>query len=340
MIPRRNPQRGTALLSTLLAIGFLVTIGALASTQARMSLLVRQRAQESLEALISADTAMARARANLAREPSFERFDLTEGSPFPYDAAPPVGPQPRSFAAEVRISRPSETRIDVESTSLGRKHAQRRLLLTLERDSAPFLPAAFYLTAANPTLMGNSDLILTGGSGEQSGVPALSSPGAQATATAATSLLASGATLTGSPVSASRRWSGLEAAIERLHANPHTELPALAGGSFTPAVRISRGSVEVADAQGAGVWLVDGPMAVRGGFDFEGLLIVAGDIRVEADADVEIRGCLIQAPPGNIVDASGGFRVRFDGAAIEEVDALSPDLLDRQVVVMGWRDDS
>lgn len=327
-------------MSTLLAVGFLIAVGALASTQARMSLLLRQRAQESLEALISAETAIARARANLAREPSFERFDLSEGSPFPYDAAPPLGPQPPSFTAEVRISRPSETHVDIESTSLGRKHAQRRLLLTLERDSAPFVPAALYLTAANPAVRGSPDFTIAGGSAARSDVPAVSSPGAQATATVASSLLASGATLTGSPVSASRRWSGLEAAIDRLRANPHVELPELASGSFPRSVRISRGSVEIADAQGAGVWLVDGPIALRGAFEFEGLLIVAGDIRVEADADVEIRGCLIQAPPGELVDASGRFRLRFDGAAIEDVDTLSPDLLDRRVIVMGWRDDS
>jgi len=333
-------DRGAALISTILAIGFLVMIGTLASNQARTSFLIQQRTREALEARLAAETGLAAALADFDYEPRFERLDLGNGAGFPYSGSAVDGPLPASFKVDVRLHKTSATHIDIISTSLGRNRAQRKLITTVERSNRPFVPAAFFSAAARPVASAGAGLRIDGDESEGNGVPAIGMTSDDGAVTSLQNLLAGSATLTGRPVAIATDWSGLDESIALVKSLADTrQLAVEANGYYPEATWASSASVAVSSASGSGLWLIDGDFRVTGDFAFEGLLLVAGDIFFEDTSRVRILGALVQARPGEVLRAAGDVTVRYDASALVRVAALHPEIIGHRGEIVGWRDD-
>lgn len=329
-------EQGAALISTILATALFLLIGTIASQQAVISFLVSHRVTESAEALVAAETAMAAALADVARQPSFARLSQADGGTFPFlDGATPPQPLPDSFAVDARLRSRSETRIDVIATARGRNRARRILVTTIEREDRPFLPAALFLAADTPTLSPSGTLEISGSAADE--VSAVATPSLAHADALAGALSSSGAQITGG-VSPSD-WDDLDDLISRARESA-LSLPENPSGAIAPGIWLSRGSADIADAGGEGVWLVEGDLAIDGVLTFEGLLIVLGDIRVSTGSEMAVRGGVVQARPGRLFDCDGHVVIDYDLDALNAIDSMHPGLLDRRARVIGWRDEA
>lgn len=331
-----SSTQGAALISTILAAALFLLVGTIASQQAVVSFLVSHRVTESAEALVAAETAMAAALADLARQPSFTRLSQADDGPFPFlDGATPPQPLPDSFAVDTRLRSRSQTRIDVIATARGRNRARRILVTTIERENRPFIPAALFLAADTPALSSSGTLEISGSTKDE--VSAVATPSQAHVDALASSLTASAAQITGG-VNASD-WDNLDDLVSRARENA-LSLPEPPSGAIAPGVWLSRGSVDIADAGGEGVWLVEGDLAVDGVLTFAGLLIVLGDIRVSIGSEIAVRGGIVQAGPGRHFDCDGRAVIDYDLDALNQIDSVHPGLLDRRARVIGWRDEA
>ncbi len=329
-------ERGAALIATLLASALLMIVGSIASQQALVSWLIGHRMRESAEALVAAETGLAMAIADLEREPSFARFDLPPGSPFPFAAAPPNAPLPDSFRVRTELRPRSDTRVDFVAIANGRNRARRMVAVTVERGTAPYVPAALFLGDASASLSVAGDLTIAGAATADGVVPALGAGSLGQAESLRDQLEAAGAALSGGSTGA--RWSEITGAVARLRSIARV-LPDAPVGAVTRGIWASASSVEIAAASGVGVWLVDGDLTVRSNLTFDGLLVVLGDIEIAAGAEVEINGSLAQLPPGRSFQSRGETRIRYSPNALRDVESLDPTLLGRRARLIGWRDD-
>ena len=90
-----------------------------------------------------------------------------------------------------------------------------------------------------------------------------------------------------------------------------------------------------ASTHGRGVLLVDGLLDITGTFEFNGLVVAAGGIRVAAGARLDVRGAVWLGTGATLV-VEGDAAVRADGEALEAADGLLP--LPRRAVLAGLRD--
>jgi hypothetical protein len=336
----RDPsQKGAALITALLTAALLLAIAVTAAEQAWMSFLIVHRSRESVEAMVAAETGLSAALADLAMEPSFDRFDLAAGTPYPFARASAIAPLPASFAVRLEIRPRSAGRIDILVRASGRNRAGRTLAATIERSEDPYVPAAFYAAGAAPSIATSSRLEISGSSAPANPVPAI---GAQSSSDAESihrELAAAGADLAGIPIASASAWSDLPEILARVR-EAAGALPDVVDGERSTAILSSSGAVEVTSASGSGVWLVDGDLTVRSRLSFEGLLLVLGDIVLAEGSDVRIHGALVQAPPGRAIQARGDAVVAYRSTPLQEIDSAHPGLLGRRARIIGWRDES
>ena len=88
-------------------------------------------------------------------------------------------------------------------------------------------------------------------------------------------------------------------------------------------------------ARGQGVLLVGGLLDITGTFEFNGVVVASGGIRVAAGAQLEVRGAVWLGPGATLV-VDGDAAVRADGNAMEAADGLLP--LPRRSRLAGLRD--
>jgi hypothetical protein len=110
------------------------------------------------------------------------------------------------------------------------------------------------------------------------------------------------------------------------------------GGALGSGVFFAPQSVDVADADGSGILIVDGNLNVTGHFKFAGLVLVAGDIRAEPDSAIDLCGALLQGRPGRELVLRGDGRIAFDVRALEVADALSGGALPRRAIIGPWHE--
>jgi hypothetical protein len=97
-------------------------------------------------------------------------------------------------------------------------------------------------------------------------------------------------------------------------------------------------SIDVGNADGSGVLVVDGNLRVDGRFTFAGLVLVAGDVDAEPGSSLEISGALLQSRPGRELRLAGDGRIAYDAAALAAADTLSGRVLPRRAIVGAWRE--
>jgi len=88
-------------------------------------------------------------------------------------------------------------------------------------------------------------------------------------------------------------------------------------------------------ARGQGVLLIGGLLDITGTFEFNGVVVASGGIRVAAGAQLEVRGAVWLGPGATLV-VDGDAAVRADGSAMEAADGLLP--LPRRSRLAGLRD--
>jgi putative intracellular protease/amidase len=91
--------------------------------------------------------------------------------------------------------------------------------------------------------------------------------------------------------------------------------------------------------EGAGLLLVDGTLDIQATFDFTGLVVAAGGIRIASGASCTVSGALwvgVPTPfaPSLLVD--GSLVLRREPAALATADGLAP--LPRPAALLGLRD--
>jgi hypothetical protein len=333
-----SSQRGTALVATLLASALLVAVGSLAAEQAWISWMIGHRLREAAEALVSAESGMAAAIADFAEEPAFERFDLPSGSAFPYlGGAPAAIPLPDSFRIHTGIRARSSSHVDFVVTATGRNRARRVLAATIERSDTPYVPATLYQADSGATISFSDTLAISGRAGAADPIPALGMPAESDAEQTYRQLEAAGASLSGGPTATS--WTRLGEIAQRIRSQG-APLPDVVSGAVAEGIWVSAASTEIANAAGRGIWLIDGNLRIRAGFDFEGLLVVQGDIEVEPGAVFEVAGAVAQQVPGSTLQTRGHTRLAYESNVLRGVAALDPDLLDHRATLIGWRDDS
>ena len=103
-------------------------------------------------------------------------------------------------------------------------------------------------------------------------------------------------------------------------------------------VTMSPRPTRVSDASGGGILIVDGDLSIGGRFEFDGLVIVRGNVDLDSDGDLELKGALLQDTPGAGLRLRGDGSIRYDAATLALVDALAPNVLPRRAVIGAWRE--
>lgn len=311
----------------------------MATEQATVSFLLEHRQREAIEALIAADSAMAVALADFARDSRFDRFALPPGSRFPFAGPDVAVPLPPSFRVDTTVWPRSSTHIEFVARARGRSQAERRLVATIARGGDPYIPAALYLAARDPSLTLSGKLAITGSKARNDRVPGLATQSQAHGEAMRQQIFAAGDILDGAPPVAAAQWGLLDEILGHVR-DTAAPLPELVVGSFAPAVHSSQGAVRAHSVSGGGIWLVDGDLTLSEEFVFEGLLVVLGDLHVDDGARVRVDGGLILAAPGRLLNNRGDLSITYKSNSLRAVDELQPGLLHRRAHLIGWRDDS
>jgi hypothetical protein len=347
-----DPQSGSALILVMLLIVVLTPLIASVAMQARLDLLIERHGRAAHEAFYVAESGLEHALADLAHDPSFNRLiegaDGKQGTAddrlYPFSHPPPAFfPRP---PAGYRVETAPMGAEVVEIISYGHAalRSARVVSATAVKSKDPYLPAATYSAGDGVVLDLGDDFYIDGAdaSGDDA-TPAvaldddadvdvflqyLSQPARER-------LRGPG----GTPSVTRRRLGSLNsmaAALAKLATTqvPDGEIHGPLGWGVTMSARPTR----VSDASGGGILIVDGDLSIGGRFEFDGLVIVRGNVDLDSDGDLELKGALLQDSPGSSLRLRGDGSIRYDPATLALVDALAPDVLPRRAVIGAWRE--
>lgn len=344
---RRRGERGQALLTALIATALLLPLGAFAVMQARLDFLVQHHTRAASETLAVAESGLEHARADLARDPRFERLlagpDRRAGTAddgvYPFAQPPPAVFPAAPFHYDVRVAPVTADRVEVVARGWGPLGTVRAVAVAVERAPQPCLPAALASGAAVVDLLLGADWRIAG-AGD---VPALAVADA-ATAERLSAALDADARRhlvgPGGPpslgVAAIPDVDALLAAAAR-HADART-LPGDAGGALGDGLFLAPAGLRLRDVRGSGILLVDGPLEIDGAFAFTGLVAATGAVSTTATAAVDIAGALLQSPRSGSLLLRGSGRLAYDERVVGALGSAWAGLLPSRARVTGWRE--
>jgi hypothetical protein len=348
---RLRSQSGNALVTVLIMIGTLTPLGAFAVMQARLDLVAHERIRAAVEAFYAAESGLEAALFDLNQSPELERLrngpDGAAGTAddhlFPFRVPPPSPAADPTQRYQVRVEPLDGDTFDVIAEGFAFGNASHGLAARV-KGGAPFVPGAICAGASAVTVVAGEDLNVSGfdRAGRDGAQPALALASEDAAAAARSAL-----------ANAADRWRGSGGApsvevrdaldVEALAAAFENEagaagIGAAPSGPLGSGILVSAGSVEVAEASGAGALIVNGNLRVTGELTFSGLVLVLGDVRLEAGSTVHIDGALLQGPGRGLLELLAGGEVSYDSRAIDAVESLLPGRLPRRAIVVGWRD--
>jgi hypothetical protein len=111
-----------------------------------------------------------------------------------------------------------------------------------------------------------------------------------------------------------------------------------ASGGLGDGLFVSRAALQLSDASGSGVLLVDGALEISGTLQFAGLLVVNGDLRVDDGAAVDLRGAVVHSGATHVLALRGSGALRYDAPTLATLAAAYPTLLPRPAQITGWRE--
>jgi len=343
---------GHALLTTLIATACLLPLGAFAAMQARLDHLVQQYTRTAQQTFAVAESGLEHALADLAADARFDRLlsgpdhrlGTADDGQFPFRQAPPSFFPAEPFRYEVRVAAVSADRADITARGFGPRGAVRTVVATVIREPLPAIPAALALAAPDvAVLLGTGlDVIGMDRSGTAAALPALTLNDAAAAAALAAHLPAESAPHVvgagGSPSIAGAAVADLAAiAAAAAQRSEAVRLGGDALGALGDGLFVAPGSLRLADATGSGVLVVGGNLEIVGSTSFSGLIIAAGDLRLDAGSTATVDGAVLSG--GLTVCLRGAGHIAYDARAVARSDAAHPGLLPRRARVTGWREE-
>lgn len=345
---RKSDEHGYALATVMIVLAGLLPLGMFAVMQARLDLLVERSTRRALEAFYTSEAGLEHALADLEEDPRFERLignggGRSPGGPrsFPFRHSPPeFFPRP-PFRYQVIVEPRDSDRVDIVSHGFGPAEASRSVAASVIRSALPAVPSALFSAAGGVQLLLGNELSLLGtrGVAGKPGTPALALADPDTAEAVGASLERSRGARLDPPGVRVRDFPGLETLARSAGSSPRAEhLTADLAGSLGTGVFVRRGALEVADAAGSGLLVIDGPLRVRGNFEFSGVVLVLGDIRADPQSRVEINGGLLQGRGAGLLHLLGSGAIRFDRDGLAMLDAASPTLWPRRIEVTGWQE--
>lgn len=350
---RFETQTGHALLTTMIAAACLLPLGAFAAMQARLDFLVQHYTRTALETFVVADSGLEHALADLALDPRFDRLlvgpdrqaGTADDGTYPFAHPPPAWFPAQPFRYEVRVTAQGPDALELVASGFGPLNATRVVAATVVRDASPYVPGALALAARDAALALGADFRITGVEpvGNDAGLPAVAVDGVTAAAALAARLPpASTAQLLGRGGAPSIADAALPSA-EALAATAANRVEARAIGSevrgaFGDGLFISPASLQLVDASGSGVLVVDGALELSGATSFSGLIVALGGLMFDADSQAAIDGAVLVGSSGAVVSLRGDGHITYDPRVIRQVDTAFPGLLPRRARVTGWHE--
>ncbi|HZP42900.1 MAG TPA: hypothetical protein VFD84_15515 [Candidatus Binatia bacterium] len=327
----RRPARGTtALPAALAALAVSAALTAAIADVVRTEVVLVRHRGTAAAALAKADACLAAVLARLPAGTDFAPLLAPEAAPI--DAPPgcraAAAPTPGPAA-------PPRVRLVVEGRAAGGRRALEALV---GRAPAPGVPALLWL-AGPPTGSSAGRILLDGHDPADPDAPRPAAVAAPAPPEALDLWLA-GLGRVATPGAGPPRFAPplpLETLANAVGAAGAGGPDALGGPA--PALALVDGDLTVtAPLAAAGLLLVRGTLDIADAFEFNGVVIASGGVRVRGGASLSVRGALwVGAPPaGDPLVVDGELRVRRDGAALAAADAQLA--LPRLAVLLGLRD--
>lgn len=345
-------QTGSALIAVMVLIAVLTPVVAMVATQARLDLTIERHGRAALEAFYVAESGLEHALADLQHDPSFARLEegpdgrrgTSDDRLFPFSSPPPAYFPAPPAGYHVETAPAGSGRIDIISTGRSLLRSARAVAATAIESDEPYVPAALYSEGDGVLLELGDDFFVTGADEDgDDDTPAVAvdeqddldvlleylwEPAQQR-------LRGPG----GPPSTKVRRFGSLGATSAALAGLAAARL--LDGDLQGPlgwGIAVSPRSTSVTDASGGGILVVDGNLSISGRFEFQGLVIVRGDVEVEPDAALDLDGALLQESPGHLLRLDGEGEIRYDPATLALLDDLAPDVLPHRALIGGWRE--
>lgn len=340
-----------ALLTTMMVIAFLVPLGTFAILQARLDLLVHRHTREAAEVFVVAESGLEHALADLDLDPWFDRLlagpDKITGTAddqrFPFHN-PLLGffPPP-PFHYTVNVESCGHECATIVSHARGTGQISRTIAASVIRSPVPHIPGTVFSAAPIVTLVMGDAFSVSGIDDDQSDtmLPALAVASAEAAQAIAIQLGNDASTRLVPPGIAVESFPSLDAIAVAAAQTPGARM--LTGsitGSLGAGLLISPTPLELADASGSGILIVNGLLRITGRFTFSGLVVTLGDARFDPGSSVNISGGLLQAASGRNLQFRGAGQITYDRQIIEEIDAQFPNFLPHQAIITGWREES
>lgn len=364
----REPQRGTALTSTLAATAVLLPLAAFTALLARTDFYIHHNTRAQSEVFYAAEAGLEHALADIPPSVTPPQllygpdgqsgtaddgvFPFQEGSPgfFPY--AP--------LRYEVRIEQASAALLRLTATGFGVRNTRAVIEALVGRDPAAYVPAAVYAPNLSGLTLGAAALV-SGLDHHPADAPDQPTGGAPAvyglglgSAEAVAAVLAqlapgTGARLLGKqgpPSVAAVQPIDVPGLIGALAAAPGATMmssgalsaPAQLGTIAAPQLTVVLDGGEITGAiNGAGVLIAPAGLRVSGQLTFNGLVLVAGEARFAAASSVRVDGAMWLGPDALLAHEGNGA-ITYDRGLIDAVDQQFANCLPHAMIIKAWRE--
>jgi hypothetical protein len=354
MTSRRPPdEHGQALLLTLVITTLVAPLGVFALLQAQVDLLLARYSRTATQLFYVADSGLEHALADLRLDPIFDRLtvgpdgqaDTGDDGQFPFRHSPPDCFPNATFRYAVNVEPHDQERVDIVSRGIAESGGSQTVSASVMRDTKPTVPGTICSTVDGKAFMVGDDFHVSGIDQSQhlDPVPAIAVADEARVAEITARLGVDGAArLTGAGGSPSVRASALpdfNKRFDSLLADPRAK-PAVVdeGNSLGRGLLVSDGILYLESAFGSGILLVDGDLRITATFDFEGLVLVRGDVLLDRSSSTRIRGALVQGGNGVRLEMLGSGEIIYDSKVIEELERDFAGILPHRAIVTGWRE--
>jgi hypothetical protein len=350
---RRINEQGQALLLTLIITALVAPLGVFALMQARVDLLLARHARTATQLFYVADSGLEHALADIRLDPIFDRLltgpdgkaDTTDDGRFPFHYDPPDSFPSAPFHYAVSVKPDGEERVDIVSRAVTESGASQTVSASVLRDRTPMVPGTICSTVGESGFALGDEFRVSGidRTGQLDPVPAIAVANeASVSAIGARLGAEAGARLPGFGGAPSLRAGTIPAfnkRIESLLTDPRARAAAVdEENSLGNGILVSRGILYIERAVGSGILLVDGDLRVSTSFNFDGLILVRGDVLFDRGSSAQVHGALVQGGNAVRLELLGEGEIVYDSKLIEEVDTNFGGILPRRAIVAGWRE--
>jgi hypothetical protein len=338
--PRRT-TRGAALPAALMLVAVAGAVSAAVATLARTEVVLARNREAAAHALAAADGCLAAVAADL---PTGWEFDGPMAGPDGVAGTADDGVRPAPAGCDARLSPapgpalPARALLAVDATA---SSGHRTVEAVVARAAAPGVPALLWLAEVASLRDLDGTLALDGVDVARPGAPPLAPLAAPGDPAALDAWLAAQAGRVTASAGGALSFGVPPPPLAELAARLRGA-GAAPGGTLVPAgapplalTLVSGDLVTAASARGRGLLFVDGRLDIGGSFEFNGVVVATGGIRVASGARLDIAGA-IWLGGGAALVVDGAARVAARADELEAADGLLR--LPRRALLASLRD--